>query len=274
MRLALLFILSFYSISSMAQFHEWLESDRPGRSTSPTTVGSGVFQMQVGYTYEDLERVYMRTTTLYDQNNLVNARLRYGLSQKLEVSVSTRYTHFDETSDDAFTKDPYGRFDYFGFAGRYCFTDPTKDALQVGAEFEFLMSQVDEDDFKPQTRWVVSAALPLGEKFTITGNLIYSYWSILRLTANVRYAFSENLSAFVEYYPEFNFENGSRDNGREYWAYMGESYINGGIGLRLSSRLMADVSGGWIAQSGSLDADYQINGFNAQIGLTARFGDN
>ncbi len=274
MRYSLFFFLLFCSFSSSAQFHDWLQSDRPGRSTSPTTVGEGVFQIQVGYTYEDLERVYMRSTTLYDENHLGEARLRYGVLPKLEVSLSTRYTHFSETSNEAFTKDPYGRFDYFGLAGRYCFTDPSKDALQVGAEFEFLMSQVDEDEFKPQTRWVVSAALPLGQKFTITGNLIYSYWSILRLTANVRYAFSENLSAFVEYYPEFNFENGSRDSGREYWAYLGESYINGGVGLRLSSMLMADVSGGWIAQSGSQNADFQLSGFNAQVGLTARFGDN
>lgn len=262
----------FSSLQCIAQDGQWLNADKPGRSTNPNTVGKGVWQIQAGYTYEDLDRVYRQYTELFEKNNIGDIKLRYGIGQKVEISARTRYTHYEQTSDDAFTREPFGQFDLFGLAGRYSFTDPADGGFQIGTELEFIFTEWSENWVVPQTKWVVAASGPLGENFTLTGNLIYSYWSILQLTANLRYDFSDKVAAFVEYYPQFSFDNGSQSDGREYWEYLGESYLNGGIGLMLAKNLMMDVSGGWVVSDSSNGNDYDTSGFNAQIGLTTRFG--
>ncbi len=269
----ILFLIALVgSIDACAQDGKWLNSDRPGRSTNANTVGKGVFLVQAGYTYEDLDRVYRSYTKLHEKNNIGDLKLRYGIMPRLEISARTRYSHYEQTSDDTFTNDPYGQFDLFGLAGRFSFTDPDAPKFQVGAELELIFTAWSENWAVPQTKWVVAASGPLGENWTITGNLIYSYWSILQLTANVRYDFSNSVSAFVEYYPQFSLDNGSQTDGREYWEYLGESYLNAGIGLMLAPNLMMDVSGGLVVSDGSNGSFYDTSGYNAQIGLTSRFG--
>lgn len=271
-RKVFLLVMVFIAFESSGQDNDWLNSDQPGRSTNPNTVGKGVFQIQAGYIYEDLDRVYQQDTELFEKNNIGELKLRYGILPKLEVSTRTRYSHYEQTSEDAFTREPFGQFDFFGVAGRYTFTDPSKHGFQAGAELEFIFTEWSDNWVVPQTKWLVAASGPLGDNLLLTGNLIYSYWSILQLTANLRYSFSNSVSAFVEYYPQFNFDNGSQSDGREYWEHLGESYLNAGIGLMLSKNLMMALSGGLVVSDHANDADFDTSGFNVQLGLTSRFG--
>ncbi|HVE72177.1 MAG TPA: transporter [Thermoanaerobaculia bacterium] len=79
MRTALLFMLSVFSFSALAQQAEAIVADRPGFADGAATVGTGVFQVEAGLSVDRQG----------DESVTVPTLLRFGLGNRLELRIES-----------------------------------------------------------------------------------------------------------------------------------------------------------------------------------------
>lgn len=119
----LIFILLSTTLA-FSQRQETIDSDRPGQSMSPHTVGKNVLQVQTGVNYS-----HLNSTPISSYNGVANeTNLRYGLIDILEINGTIGY-----------------RLDLYEHSGRSDYMNNGAEKLRIGLRLNIL----DHDGLTP-----------------------------------------------------------------------------------------------------------------------------
>ncbi len=83
------FVFLFLVYHVKAQYHQTIESNRPGNSINVFTVGKDVFQIETGFDY-------LKKNSAFVSNTL----LKYGVLDRLEIIGGIVYNHSDNTNEN------------------------------------------------------------------------------------------------------------------------------------------------------------------------------
>ncbi len=261
----LLFLLLTTSLA-FSQKQETIDSDRPGKSISPHTVGKNVLQIQTGFDYtsnfnssKDIPRLSYNVFS--NETNL-----RYGLLDKLEINGTIGY-----------------RIDRYEQSGRPDFTGNGSEKLSIGTRVNI----IDHDGLTPAIaasaqllipletdvyymvdngfKGTISIKQPITKEWAVTGNIgIFDNPALVSLfspyTINTSYIFTKDLSAFIEIFGSLYTEGLLYDPiEREELSY------DAGIGYLLNNDLLLDFSFG--NDNRLVDGSLFVN-----FGVSFRFG--
>lgn len=250
----LLLFLLFTTPLAFAQTTESINTDRPGQTTNPHTVGTSVSQLQYGINYFD--------------PNTVNSTIliRYGFIEKFEVNAgySSAFEYLDENYA---TLRNISRYQYgtthINIGARYNIlqTDGYKPGIGIQGTVFF-----DINDYYLSTgsfyNFILSADQKLVKDLRIGGNIIseielalnYNYF---RYTSYLSYSY-EDFSFLAELYGDLD-----RDL---------ETSWDFGVSYQYNSNMLIDIN------YGKRRYNYYYFGpqvyWNAEIGLTYRIPKN
>lgn len=261
----LLFFLPFLAYS---QHSENLQSDRPGQSISPNTIGKRTLQIQAGYVHDNTEisglgrhmpEKEVRTNN-EDYGSLI---LRFGIFEKTEISAQTSLGFENaHTSGENGYESKYDIADY-GFGIRQNFLNETENGVSLGLNADFLIRNTGDNEI----RFVAAASKQFFEKLSLTANLGYLIDNRMFYTLNAAYQVTDKLGAFVEYYPYYS-ENTNLSN--EDCFKLRESSVNTGLYYQLSPNFMVDVAGFFQTYDDRENEGLEVSGFSFQLGFTSR----
>lgn len=267
----LLFLLA--TSLTFSQKQETIDSDRPGQSMSPHTVGKSVLQVQTGfdYTSHSNDLPYRSRYSYSIFGNETN--IRFGLLDILEINGSIGYRIYNTNYDDKSRADR---------------TQQGAELLRVGTRVNIL----DHDGLTPAIaasaelvipyetdvynfidygfRGMVLIKQPITNDLAVTGNIGLFHTPqqyeampeyFYRYTLNSSYSFNDKLSAFVEIYGFIN------TNYYSQFGYVESDQIDydAGVGYLLNDDLLIDFSIGKDNSYG--DGDLYVN-----AGVSFRFG--
>ena len=271
MRFIFILIILFISTVSNAQYSDWLRSDRPGQSMSPFTVGKKTAQLQMGYSYTDLDQQFrLDNNDEYLMEQLVNqvrARVRIGIFERFEGSAGVNYADesrkYTEGFDDI-SNSYVSQFDFNLRGNLY----PGKGAVPaVGVELQFVWDDpLDQNRRrKLNTNGTLSLQSAITDKFSLTANVIV--YEDLAFTINAGYLFTEKFGAFVEYYPIFT---GFLDISREF--NLNRGFINSGFIYNFGPNFQIDLASSFLVnQADFATAGNTIENYiGFQVGFTGR----
>lgn len=261
-----LLILLFTTSVALSQRQETIDSDRPGQSLSPHTVGKNVLQVQSGIDYSSNS-----DNPLYTYNIIGNeTNIRYGLSKIFEINgtIGYRVYNTDYTDDRIEDRSQHGaELLRIGTRVNLLDHDGLTPAIAVSAEV-IIPFETDVYNFIDYGfRGMVILKQPITDDLALTGNIgifdnpavpvfFYPY------TLNASYSFSNDFSAFVEVYgllieDYISFGQDIED----------ELNYDAGVGYLLNNDFLFDFSIGKVSNFGG-DSWY------VNAGVSFRFGGN
>lgn len=229
-----LLVLSFSNHANSAA-SKTIQSGRPGQSIGADIVGKNVFQIQSGVELNKTE-IEDQTVENFIQNNV----LRYGVSEKFELSTVFDIANFDNTEL---------KTGNLQVGGRVSLISEAKGIIPQLA-FQTRAQLVDSEGYKNSAITVgsiLSAVHDLNDFGSITLNLAMSNAEdgVLELsggTLSWGKNYDEKLSYFVEYYA-----SKSENEWLNYW--------DTGVGYLVNNDLLIDTSVGFDLED---DMEYQF----------------
>lgn len=235
MKITTVLLIFLLTISlAYSKFTETIDSDRPGQSISPLTVGKQVLQVQTGFNYFNNSSYDGLTINSY--SNITN--VRYGLLESLELNGTLGYrinvNDYREKSRSNLVSSGFERMK-LGTRVNILNEKGLTPKIAVNAELIFAYSNEVYSFIKNGYELKLSVRQPLSEKLSLTSNVgifnnpifpifFYPY------TLNISYNINDELFAFAEIYGLLNKE-------------VTVNY-NGGLGYYLNNNLLLDLSGG------------------------------
>jgi len=185
--------LAFYSSIIWGQNSETISSGRPGISIGADVVGSDIFQIQSGVTYNELES--SGTTKDWVLDNFI----RYGISDSFELNTTFNYK----------TQENFGSgVDNLMLGGRYNFIAAAKGlipALALQTRFRFKgEGDFKRDEMSPE--FIISTIHDLKSLGVLNINLSYddnAGDSITMYIVNWTYTINDKWSVFLEKYATY-----------------------------------------------------------------------
>lgn len=257
----ILILLLLATSLAFSQRQKTIDSDRPGQSMSPHTVGKYVLQVQTGFDYtshsNDLPYRSRYSYSIFGNETNV----RFGLLDILEINGSIGYRVYNTDYEDNSRADRTqqgAELLRIGTRVNILDHDGLTPAIAVSAEL-VIPYETDVYNFIDYGfRGMVIIKQPITKEWAVTGNIgifdnpavpdfFYPY------TLNTSYSFNDKLSAFVEIYGYLNSiefsENGIIDNG--------DINYDAGVGYLLNDDLLLDFS---IGRNNSFgDGDWYVN---------------
>lgn len=244
---AFLFLLIHHTLS--AQFAETIRSGRPGQAIGAYSVGKNVFQVQSGLTNNDYS-TEDPNINIRDEEWLHATVLRYGLTERLEISTVLGGQFGDEVRNGVNNTQIGLRYNFFGNEG----ARPAVD-LQARLLLPWGMEEIRRE--KIGTRILLGTGNALTNRLGLTTNLgltlnqdrpnIYFYALALG------YSLTDRLGAFVEIYDNFaDFSNLELD-------------FDLGLGYFVTNDLKLDISTGWQDSSST-----EIDNWFVDFGISFR----
>ena len=254
-RLLFTIICTFLGLQfSQAQYiGQPLNTDRPGFTYTPMTVGQGIWQWESGFEYNRRD-----TENFGDVRSWgLNGHLRYGVLETLEVMVSLYWTDFKTfISDSSFVQAGLNTPEV---ALRWNILDgESGPSLGLFANVGFsTLSSKDFESNEISSNVIGTFSIPVGERSSIGSNAGLTFFkeseeSIFRATLNYSYAVSDYISVYGEWFGRFS-------------EFTESNIIDGGVVLNFNSNLMADFEIGFDV-SGNDTPFYILGGFGYRFG--------
>lgn len=242
---------------AFSQRQQKIDSDRPGQSISPLTVGKQVLQVQTGFNY--FNKDFSDNLTVNSYSNITN--VRFGILESLELNSALGFrinaNNYKDTKSNIISSGVYGlrlgaRFNILNEKG-------LTPKVAVNGELIIALRNSVYSFIKNGYELKLSVRQPLTDKLSLTSNvgifdnpifpiLFYPY------TLNVSFSFNDELFAFAEIYGLLNKEVTVNYNGG-----MGY-YLNKDLLLDLSLvKVTDDVLNNWFIEVG---ASYRLGGDN------------
>lgn len=253
LRVLLIFLASSIWVTNLqAQFSESIGSDRPGQAISPLTVGTGVFQVQTGFTLGGFNTNVANGVDFSGDNFQYVLNPRVGITERFEIN-----------SQIAARRDEIGNLEFSGLSqvnlgARYNIVFGEGLAPSIAIQFDVSLPWVSDDyDIDSAVPRVLLAhsqnlteALALTTNFGLVFNTNADNITSIYIV-NLSFPIADKVGAFVE-----GFAN-STD---------GDFDINfdAGISYLVNNDLQLDVSGGY----GSND---NVNDWFIDAGVSWRF---
>lgn len=165
-----LFVIVFISISKLhGQYSETIVSGRPGQAIGPMTVGKDVFQVQSGFTYNNIGFDGSRT-----KSNIITNVFRWGVLEHLEVNGLLAWQNDNiqasnfESNNNGISDSQIGlRYNFsinrgwiptLGFQSRLLLRlqDEEYRRESVGAQFILITNNQIYDRFSVSTNWLMT----------------------------------------------------------------------------------------------------------------------
>lgn len=264
-----LFLILLSTSFAFSQRQEKIDSDRPGQSMSPHTVGKNVLQVQTGIDYSNNS-----SNPRYSFTELGNeTNVRYGILNILEINGSIGYRLYNTNYIDNNIKDRTNHgAELLRVGTRVNIIDHDGLTPAIAASAELVIPyETDVYDFIDYGfRGTVVIKQPITKELSLTGNFgiyytpqklesIREYY--YRYTLNTSYSFTDKLSAFAEIYGFLNALEYSENRIFD----RKELNYDAGVAYHMNNDLMLDFSLGKINNFGG-DSWY-IN-----AGVSFRFG--
>lgn len=251
-----LFLILLSTSFAFSQSQDKIDSDRPGQSISPLTVGKKVFQVQSGINY--LNYTYPNKLSIHSISNATN--VRYGLSETLELNSTLGYRaniyNYIEPIKESHTKTG---FENLRFGARLNILNKGGLNPKIALNTELLMAMNNNIYSQPTMGYELKAVVkqPITEQLSLTTNLSVlinsNYFEYIYLyTLNSSYSFTDDLFAFAEIYGLLNYG-------------MSINY-DGGVGYNINNDLQIDISAG-------IRPEYEYNTpiWFSEMGISYRF---
>ncbi len=265
-KLLLSFLLS-WPLLTFGQFSDGINSDRPGQSISPLTVGKKAIQFQAGYSHEALKLEDSFLPEVENANNSANAKIRFGILERTEISgqiTGGQNTYNAESIDFVQLNDG---IQLIGVGVRQNILAPGKGGLRLGAELESRWTETNDEIEYADLLLTVSGVLNIGERFSATANSGYGFESEeLFFTANLGMTVSEKVGVFAEYYPILG--NVQNADGESY--SLKRSYLHAGGYFVADPSFVIDFLAGYMIAGDEYELWDSAEGFLIQVGFTAR----
>lgn len=194
----LTFLLLSVVYSVKAQYHQTIESNRPGNSVNVFTVGKNVFQVETGFDYIEKSNTF-----------LSNTFLKYGASDRFEIIGGIIYDHSDDTDQNnlysvgAKYNIYEGDYSSPSVGVQALFNFPSSSSLNSSSSVLFLFTHT------PDEKWSYTfnfgTSVDFGKSDVIENSQPKSVVLIEGVyTANLGYVINSKWAAFVESYGGFN----------------------------------------------------------------------
>ncbi|PKL79472.1 MAG: hypothetical protein CVV25_07920 [Ignavibacteriae bacterium HGW-Ignavibacteriae-4] len=249
-------LLLFLLTTSLAfsQRQEGIDSDRPGQSISPLTVGKNVLQVQTGFNYFDKQ--YYDVLNLNSYSNAT--KIRFGFTENFELNSTVGYriniSDFDEPNRPNLVG---SGIDKLKLGARLNILNRVGLTPKVAINAELLFTLDNEVIYFPKNGIEIMASIkqPITDKLALTTNVGFLCNTVYPnnyypYTLNSSYSFSDEIFAFVEIYGHW-------------YSYLSINY-NGGIGFNLNNDFLIDISSG-------LEPSEDHNGWFIDAGVSFRF---
>ena len=196
------FFVAYSSFNLYGQFAENIRTGRPGQAIGPFTVGSSVFQVQIGTDFGGDQDNLNKSTESYQSTGGV---FRFGLMEKVEVSGSLNY-QLDKTEleDSIYSNSSIGNF---GLGIRNNIFVGKGVLPSVGVQFDIKLPATDKkyqfNNFSPKI--TLMTGQNLSPKFSFTSNWGISWHgNNTKPTGlyilNLGYSITDKIGTFVECY--------------------------------------------------------------------------
>ncbi|MFA7326118.1 MAG: transporter [Candidatus Kapaibacterium sp.] len=259
----LLFLIT--TTLAFSQKQETIDSDRPGKSISPHTVGKNVLQIQTGFDYTS--NFNPTIVILRNSYNVFGneTNVRFGLLDILEINGTIGYRSYNIYYEDNKRKvdNQYGAENLrIGTRVKLLDHDGLTPAIAASAQlllpFTTNVYYMSGNGFEG----TISIKQPITKEWAVTGNIgIYDDPMFVALfypyTLNSSYSFTNEIFAFVEIFGLLN--HGIAIN------------YDGGIGYYLNNDFLLDISGGQIPNNELIYNNNNIDWY-LNAGVTFRFG--
>lgn len=231
-----LFVLFLSTTFAFSQRQETIDSDRPGQSISPLTVGANVLQVQTGFNY--FNRPYYNALTIHSISNATN--VRFGITETFELNSTFGYRRNENIYADPRRENLISSgFENLRLGARFNILNKGGLTPTIAINTEFLFALENEVSFFPNDGLEIKASIkqPLTEKLALTTNLSLFHNPYIpdyfyQYTLNSSYSFTDEIFAFVEIYGLLNY--GKTIN------------YDGGVGYYLNNDLLLDISAGLV----------------------------
>ncbi len=244
-------ILCFCFKISTAQYAEKIASGRPGQANDPFSVGKGIYQIQSGLDFINVESDFgNRETELsaWNQNSLI----RLGIFERFEVRIGYGYQIREQFSTNITTEFPEEQsgFNAFQFGLRHNIIMQKGIIPTIGIQFTTRFGGL---NVYRQNRFSYEGKLLLqhkiSEKLVLNTNFSLEYndqvdYTFGRYVFSFAYSLTDRLSVLAEAY-------GIVDSNDFYL------FFDGGFGYLLSNNLQLDIFGGY--------GNNKIGGENSKI---------
>jgi hypothetical protein len=262
--------LSFHLAAQEIEQSRPFNTDRPGQSINPNTVGDQILQFQSGYGYLD--------ATFQNQEDRLHSydvMAKYGIAKRFEVASSVQIGSLREkrTGSSEIVQhsdvDPEQNFNGVSQVGIFARGNLLEgDGLKpaIGLELGYVwLGRPGESLDNSRVRTALTFSSQLLESLSFTGNVVYLYDNEIQFTANLGYAVSDRFGIFVEYWPIFLSPSLSFESDLDFY----DSYLNTGLFYQVGEDFQLDATAGF-----QLEADETFgpkDAFYLQVGFTKRF---
>ena len=239
-----------------------INTDRPGQSINPNTVGNRVLQIQSGYGF------LRETSPLVDVDfHNVDVISKLGISDRFEVSALLQVSSLRIDSDFFVgNEEPDNGFSAFALSTRGLLMKGDGLKPAIGLEATYITTGVPGEELRNGNgRFILTFQNELVEKLSFTGNVVYFTNDRTEFTANLGYSITSSIGIFAEYWPIFE----ARFDGESGLALL-DSFMNTGVFWRLGDDFMVDLAGGFRAFAPDF-IDEDAESFYFQVGVTKRF---
>lgn len=232
---SLFILVSLFTNQAFSTVSKTIQTGRPGQSIGAGVVGENVFQIQSGVELNKAE-IEDQSVENFIQNNV----LRFGVSEKFELSAVLDIANFDNTEL---------KTGNLQVGGRVSLISEAKGIIPQ-LVFQTRAQLVDSDGYKNSAIpfvSILSAVHDLNNFGSMTSNLVMSKTEDDNLelgggTLSWGKNYDEKLSYFVEYYA-----NKSENDWLNYW--------DTGVGYLVNNDLLIDASVGFDLED---DMEYQF----------------
>jgi hypothetical protein len=249
----LLFLITTTLAFSKKQ--ETIDSDRPGKSISPHTVGKNVLQVQTGINY--FNKQYYDVLNLNSYSNETN--IRFGLTENFELNSTVGYRINISDFDESKRPNLEGSgLDKLRLGARLNLLNGVGLTPKVAIRAELMFALDNEVIYLPKNGVEIMASIkqPISDKLALVTNVGFLFNTVFPhnyypYTVNSSYSFSDDIFAFVEIYG--------------HWYSSLSINYNGGVGFNLNKDFLIDISSG-------LEPSEDHNGWFIDAGVSFRFG--
>lgn len=240
-----------------------LNTDRPGQSINPNTVGDRILQFQSGYGY-------FRSKAIFSEIDLHNVDLvpKLGMGKRLEISGLIQYSalNVERTFINEDDPDWDNGISSLGMAMRGTLLRGEGLKPTIGLDVGYIASGLPGDELTSSTgRFILTFQNEIINRLSFTGNVVYFTNNQTEFTANLSYIILDEFGVFVEYWPVFE----AVFDGEENLRFL-DAYLNTGGFWSIGDSWQLDALVGFRAFAPDFYSDDESS-YYLQVGFTKRF---
>lgn len=223
-----------------------IASDRPGQAITPYLVPTKLLQLQSGITFRRLDY-----TNANQDDEVVEAIVRYGLSKKLELGIALNYLNtsfnssiFESTNSGVNSTSIQARYNLFSGDNFFEII-----SIQFSIGIPVINNDFQQKHLYPRITLINTKRI--NRYISLTSNLGVNWTGFQTnpngfYVINLSYALSTTVGVFVEQYSTFNESDI-------------EPKIDGGFSYLVNNDFQLDISGGYYTEDPAIDSDFFIS---------------